>query len=344
MTIAVDAMGGDHAPRSNVEGAVAAALDFGLQVLLVGRRRELESELHRTGYRGTAIHIVDAEENVRFDEPSITPIRKKRRASIRVAAECVREGSAQGFFTAGHTGAAMVVAKMIVGAIEGIERPALAAVLPGLGRKRLLLDVGANVSCRPEHYREFALMGHFYAQEVLRIPRPRIALMSVGEEEGKGTDVTREVYGLLRESGLNFVGNCEGRDVYEGDVDVIVTDGFTGNVILKVSEGLAHLVEEALKQEITRSLQASMGFLLSKDAFRAFKKRLDYSEYGGAPLLGVRGACLIGHGRSNAKAVRNAIRAADEFVKLRISEKIRAKAQELWPTVGALGAARERGD
>jgi glycerol-3-phosphate acyltransferase PlsX len=331
MTIAIDAMGGDHAPRVNVEGAIAAGVDFGLDTLLVGRRREIEAELSRAGYNGDRIGVVDADEVVEFDEPSITPIRKKRRASVRVAAECVRDGRAEGMFTAGHTGAAMVVAKMIMGVVEGIDRPALATVLPGLGRKRVLLDVGANVSCRPEHYREFALMGHFYAQELLGIARPKIGLMSVGEEEGKGTDTTREVFALLKESGLNFTGNVEGRDVYSGDVDVIVTDGFTGNVILKVSESLAHLVEEALKQEITRSLQASMGFLLAKDAFRAFKKRLDYSEYGGAPLLGVKGACLIGHGHSSAKAVRNAVRAAHEFVRHRIPEKIRAQAAEFAP-------------
>jgi glycerol-3-phosphate acyltransferase PlsX len=331
MTIAVDAMGGDEAPRAVVEGAVAAAVDFGLDTLLVGRRREIEAELKRLGYAGGRIDVVDADEVVEFDEPSITPIRKKRRASVRVAAECVRDGRARGMFTAGHTGAAMVVAKMIMGVVEGIDRPALAAVLPGLGRKRVLLDVGANVICRPEHYREFALMGHFYAQEVLGIPKPKIGLMSVGEEEGKGTDTTREVFGLLKASGLNFIGNLEGRDVYAGDVDVIVTDGFTGNVILKVSESLAHMIEEALKEEITRSLQASMGFLLAKDAFRAFRKRLDYSEYGGAPLLGVNGACLIGHGRSTAKAVRNAVRAADVFVTHGIPEKIRAKALEFAP-------------
>jgi glycerol-3-phosphate acyltransferase PlsX len=336
MTIAVDAMGGDHAPRVNVEGAVAAALELGLDTVLVGRRREVEHELKKTGYRGSRVDVVDAEEVVAFDDPSIAPLRKKRRSSIRLAAECVRDGRANGMFTAGHTGAAMVVAKVIIGVVEGIDRPALATVLPGLERKRLLLDVGANVICRPEHYRDFALMGHFYAQEVLGIAKPKIGLMSVGEEEGKGTDVTREVFTLLKGSGLNFTGNCEGRDVYGGDVDVIVTDGFTGNVILKVSEGLAHLVEEALKQEITRSLQASMGFLLSKDAFRAFKKRLDYSEYGGAPLLGVRSACLIGHGRSNAKAVRNAIKAADQFARHHIPDKIRDKAREFAPQ-GARG-------
>jgi glycerol-3-phosphate acyltransferase PlsX len=324
-------MGGDHAPRVNVEGAIAAANELGLDSLLVGKRREIESELSRAGYTGSRIGVVDADEVVLFDEPSITPIRKKRRASIRIAAECVKDGRARGMFTAGHTGAALVVAKMIIGVVEGIDRPALATVLPGLGRKRVLLDVGANINCRPEHYREFALMGHFYAQEVLGIEKPRIGLMSVGEEEGKGTDAVKEVFTLLKESGLNFIGNVEGRDVYAGEVDVIVTDGFTGNVILKVSESLAHLVEEALKQEITRSLQASMGFLLSKDAFRAFKKRLDYSEYGGAPLLGVNGACFIGHGRSNAKAVRNAVRAADAFVRYGIPEKIRAKAKEFAP-------------
>ena len=331
MTIAVDAMGGDHAPRAVVEGAVAAAVELGLDTLLVGRRREIESELRRLSYTGNRISLVEADEVVAFDEPSITPIRKKRRASVRVAAECVRSGRARGMFTAGHTGAAMVVAKMIMGVLDGIDRPALAAVLPGLGRRRVLLDVGANVSCRPEHFREFALMGHFYAQEALGIAKPRIGLMSVGEEEGKGTDTTREVFGLLKASGLQFVGNVEGRDVYSGDVDVIVTDGFTGNVILKVSESLAHMVEEALKQEITRSLQASMGYLLSKDAFRSFKRRLDYSEVGGAPLLGVNGACLIGHGRSTAKAVRNAIRAAHDFAAHGIPEKIRVKALEFAP-------------
>src|SRR5512139_144546 len=243
MTIAVDAMGGDHAPGALVEGAVAAAVELGLDTLLVGRRREIESELRRLAYTGSRVSLVEADEVVAFDEPSITPIRKKRRASVRVAAECVRSGRARGMFTAGHTGAAMVVAKMIMGVLDGIDRPALAAVLPGLGRKRVFLDVGANVSCRPEHYREFALMGHFYAQEALGVAKPKIGLMSVGEEEGKGTDTTREVFRLLKSSGLQFVGNVEGRDVYAGDVDVIVTDGFTGNVILKVSESLAHMVE-----------------------------------------------------------------------------------------------------
>jgi glycerol-3-phosphate acyltransferase PlsX len=337
MTLAVDAMGGDNAPRAIVEGAVAAAVDFGLDLLLVGRRRELEALLLTTSYRGSRVGIADAEDVVGFDEPATTALRKKPRASVRVAAELVKSGAAEGLFTAGHTGAAMVTARAVLGVVEGIDRPALAAALPGLGRRRLLLDVGANVSCRVEHYREFALMGHFYAQEVLGIAKPKIGLLSVGEEDEKGTGTTREVLGILRKSGLNFVGNCEGRDVYGGnvDVDVIVTDGFTGNVVLKTSESLARLVEAALKQEITRSLQASMGFLLSRDAFRTFKKRLDYTEYGGAPLLGVKGAVVIGHGSSNAHAVRNGIKALQEYARRRIPEKIRAKARELAPLAPA---------
>jgi glycerol-3-phosphate acyltransferase PlsX len=337
MTLAVDAMGGDNAPRAIVEGAVAAAVDFGLDLLLVGRRRELEALLLTTSYRGSRVGIADAEDVVGFEEPATTALRKKPRASVRVAAELVKSGAAEGFFTAGHTGAAMVTARAVLGVVEGIDRPALAAALPGLGRRRLLLDVGANVSCRVEHYLEFALMGHFYAQEVLGIAKPKIGLLSVGEEDEKGTGTTREVLGILRKSGLNFVGNCEGRDVYGGnvDVDVIVTDGFTGNVVLKTSESLARLVEAALRQEITRSLQASMGFLLSRDAFRSFKKRLDYTEYGGAPLLGVKGAVVIGHGSSNAHAVRNGIRALQEYARRRIPEKIRAKARELAPLAPA---------
>lgn len=337
MTLAVDAMGGDHAPRATVEGAVAAAVDFGLDLLLVGRRREVEPLLLATSYRGSRVGVADAEDVVGFEEPATTALRRKPRASVRVAAELVASGAAEGFFTAGHTGAAMVTARAVLGVVEGIDRPALAAALPGLGRRRLLLDVGANVSCRVEHYLEFALMGHFYAQEVLGIPKPKIGLLSVGEEDEKGTGTTREVLGLLRKSGLNFVGNCEGRDVYGGnvDVDVIVTDGFTGNVVLKTSESLARLVEAALKQEITRSLQASMGFLLTRDAFRAFKKRLDYTEYGGAPLLGARGAVVIGHGSSNAHAVRNGIKSLHEYARRRIPEKIRSKARELAALVPA---------
>jgi phosphate acyltransferase len=327
--IAVDAMGGDHAPLVNVDGAVAAAREFGIESLLVGRTSELEPLLRDAGYRGSEIEIVEAPEVVAMDEPATTAIRKKRNSSIRVAANCVRDGRAQGLVSAGHTGAAMVSAKMVVGTIEGVDRPALATVLPNLTGHSLLLDVGANPDAKTPHFREFAVMGSIYAELVFGKRKPSIGLMSIGEEDSKGTDRTKEAFKVLKETGLNFIGNVEGRDVFNGTVDVIVTDGFTGNVILKVSEALAEMVENLLREEIKRTLQASVGFLLSKSAFRRFKQRLDYSEYGGAPLLGVKGCVIICHGRSSAKAVKNAIRFAAEFSRQNLAEKIQGQIAEL---------------
>ncbi len=238
MRIAVDAMGGDFAPQSPVQGAFQAAVEDGTSILLVGDRARLEAELAKLGDHGGRIEIVHAEEVVGMDEPAITPIRKKRRSSIRLCAELVKEGRAQAMVTAGNTGAAMIVAKMVIGTIAGVDRPALAAVLPNQTGRTVLLDVGANVDTKPQHLREFAVMGHFYAQEVLGTASPRIGLMSIGEEEGKGTDLTREVFKVLKRTGLNFVGNVEGRDVFNGSVDVIVCDGFVGNVVLKSAEAL----------------------------------------------------------------------------------------------------------
>jgi phosphate acyltransferase len=327
--IAVDAMGGDHAPLVNVDGAVAAAREYGIASLLVGRTAELEPLLHDAGYSGSDIEIVEAPEVVSMDEPATAAIRKKRNSSIRVAANCVRDGRAQGLVSAGHTGAAMVSAKMVVGMIEGVDRPALATVLPNLTGHCLLLDVGANPDTKTPHFREFAVMGSIYAELVFGKKKPSIGLMSIGEEESKGTDKTKEAFKALKETGLNFIGNVEGRDVFNGTVDVIVTDGFTGNVILKVSEALAEMVENLLREEIKRTLQASVGFLLSRSAFRRFKQRLDYSEYGGAPLLGVKGCVIICHGRSSAKAVKNAIRFAAEFSRRNLAEKIQAQIADL---------------
>ena len=329
MRIAVDAMGGDHAPLVNVDGAVAAAREFGIASLLVGRTSELEPLLRDAGFRGPEIEIVEAPEVVAMDEPATAAIRKKRNSSIRVAANCVRDGRAQGLVSAGHTGAAMVSAKMVVGTIEGVDRPALATVLPNLTGHSLLLDVGANPDAKTSHFREFAVMGSIYAELVFGKRKPSIGLMSIGEEDSKGTASTKEAFKVLKETGLNFVGNVEGRDVFNGTVDVIVTDGFTGNVILKVSEALAEMVENLLREEIKRTLQASVGFLLSKSAFRRFKQRLDYSEYGGAPLLGVKGCVIICHGRSSAKAVKNAIRFAAEFSRQNLAEKIQGQIAEL---------------
>jgi glycerol-3-phosphate acyltransferase PlsX len=329
LRIAVDAMGGDHAPLVNVDGAVAAAREFGIASLLVGRASELSRLLADSGYRGDEIEIVDAPEVVAMDEPATAAIRKKRNSSIRIAANCVRDGRAGGLVSAGHTGAAMVSAKMVVGTIEGVDRPALAAIVPNLTGHCLLLDVGANPDAKTSHFKEFAVMGSMYAELAFGRRNPSIGLMSIGEEDTKGTDRTKEVFKILKETGLNFIGNVEGRDVFSGTVDVIVTDGFTGNVILKVSESLSEMVEKLLREEIKRTLQASVGFLLSRAAFRRFRQRLDYSEYGGAPLLGVKGCVIICHGRSSAKAIKNAIRFAAEFSRQNLAEKIQAKIAEL---------------
>jgi glycerol-3-phosphate acyltransferase PlsX len=329
MRIAVDAMGGDHAPQVNVDGAVAAAREFGIATLLVGRAAELTRLLGDSGYTGGDIGIVDAADVVEMDEHPVAALRKKRNSSIRVAANCVRDGRAAGLVSAGHTGAAMVAAKLFIGTIEGVDRPALAAVLPNLTGHCLLLDVGANPEAKTQHFKEFAVMGSIYAQLVFGKPAPSIGLMSIGEEDTKGSDRTKEAFKTLKETGLHFIGNVEGRDVFNGRVDVIVTDGFTGNVILKVSESLSEMVEQLLREEIKRTLKASVGFLLSRDAFRRFKTRLDYSEYGGAPLLGVKGCVIICHGRSSAKAVKNAIRLAAEFSRQSLAQKIQSSIAEL---------------
>jgi glycerol-3-phosphate acyltransferase PlsX len=329
MRIAVDAMGGDHAPHVNVDGAIAAAREFGIASLLVGRVSELEPLLEDSGYTGSDIELVDAPEVVTMDDPATAAIRKKRNSSIRVAANCVRDGRAEGLVSAGHTGAAMVSAKMVIGTIEGVDRPALATILPNLSGHCLLLDVGANPDAKTPHFKEFAVMGSLYAKLAFGKANPSIGLMSIGEEDSKGTDRTKEAFKVLKETGLNFIGNVEGRDVFNGSVDVIVTDGFTGNVILKVSEALAEMVEKLLREEIKRTLKASVGFLLSRSAFRSFKSRLDYSEYGGAPLLGVKGCVIICHGRSTAKAIKNAIRFAAEFSRQGLAEKIQSSIADL---------------
>jgi glycerol-3-phosphate acyltransferase PlsX len=330
MKIAVDAMGGDHAPEVTVDGALAAAQDLGIETILTGDSERLASLLDRRDRRWREwIELVHAPEVIGMHEPATSAIRKKRNSSIRVAANLVREGRADGLVSAGHTGAAMVSAKMVIGTIEGVDRPALAAIVPNLGGFCLLLDVGANPECKNQHFREFAVMGHLYAQLLFDKPSPSIGLMSIGEEDTKGTDRTKEAFKVLKETGLNFIGNVEGNDVFNGRCDVIVTDGFTGNVLLKASESLGEMIEKSLREEILRSVRASVGFLLSKSAFRAFKARIDYSEYGGAPLLGVKKCCIIGHGRSSAKAIKNAIRMAAEFSRKRLAEHIQESIAEL---------------
>lgn len=312
LPVALDAMGGDHAPQATVQGAVEAAREHGIEVLLVGRENVLKRELVRFGaVRG--IHIVDASEVVAMDDPPIAPVRQKKESSMAVALRLVRDGLAGAFVSAGNTGAAMVAAKLILGTLAGVDRPALAAPVPNVSGQTLLIDAGANVDCKPKHLLEFAIMGHFYSHLVFGVPAPRVGLLSNGEEEGKGDRVTVAAYDLLADAKLSFVGNVEGRDIFAGTVDVVACDGFVGNVVLKTAEGLGEMVVKLLRQEARRLPLSALGFLLAKGALSSFKRRVDYAEYGGAPLLGVRGAVLIGHGRSNPKAIRNALRFAHRF-------------------------------
>lgn len=328
--IALDAMGGDHAPREIVLGALEASREYPVDILLVGRENDIRRELTAAKTPlPSNISIVHASEVVEMNDTPLSPLRRKRDSSIRVCANLVAEGKADSFVSAGNTGAAWTSAKMVIGMIEGVSRPALAAVLPRVGGHTLLLDVGANVDTKPQHLREFAVMGHFYAQMVFDLDSPRVGLMSIGEEEGKGNELTKETFRILKDTGLNFLGNAEGRDVYNGNFDVIVCDGFIGNVVLKASEALAEMVRHTLREELTSNPLRKLGAFLSRGAFEAFRRRVDYSEYGGAPLLGIRGGCIIGHGRSNAKAVKNAVRVAHELISGGILQKIQTKIIDL---------------
>jgi glycerol-3-phosphate acyltransferase PlsX len=329
LRIAVDAMGGDHAPRAAVEGACLAAIEDGACVLLVGDRARVQAEVDRLRRPCERIEIVHADEVVEMHDPPITPIRKKRRSSMRICAQLVKEGRAQAMVTAGNTGAAMIAAKMVIGTIDGVDRPALAAVFPNSNGRTVVLDVGANLDSKPEHLRQFAVMGHFYAQEVLGTASPRVGLLSVGEEDVKGTGLTKEVFRVLKTTGLNFIGNVEGRDFFNGNADVVVCDGFVGNAVLKAAESMASLFGKMLRQALQKSARTKLGAALAKPAFDELKRQLDYAEYGAAPLLGVRGGCFIGHGRSNPRAIRSAVRRAVEFCAADLHNKIRDKVAEL---------------
>ena len=323
LTIAVDAMGGDHAPKSEVEGAVQAARSLGVKVILVGQQDVVREELARhSGASGLPIEIVHATEVITMSD-SVDAVRKKRGSSVHVAARLVRDGVAAGFVSAGNTGAVMATAKMVHGLVKGVDRPALAGVLPTVkGSPVVVVDVGANVNCSESMLAQFAVMGEIYSRIILRRPKPRVGILSIGEEDHKGNELTRAAMRLLKNLNLNFIGNVEGRDIYTGQVDVIVCDGFVGNVALKVSEGLVEMVKHLLQESLESTITRKLGYVLSKAAFTDFKKRVDYSEYGGAPLLGVRGVCIICHGRSNANAVKNAIRVASEFAQGKINQQI----------------------
>lgn len=321
-------MGSDSAPHAEIDGALAATRDLGVKVILVGQTHKVEPELRRCGWRSDGdrgIELVEAAEVIGMNEPVAAAVRRKKQSSLRIGSKLVSEGLADGFVSAGNTGAAMATAKMVIGMLPGVDRPALAAMIPTRARKpTLLLDVGANSECKAHHLVQFAIMGDAYSRAVLGTTKPAVGLMSIGEEEAKGNDLTKEAFPLLRElSGINFVGNVEGRDLFSGAVDVIVTDGFTGNVMLKLAEGLTDAMLSMIKRELTSSAVTKAGAVLAKPAFQNIKKRLDYSEYGGAPLLGVSRMVVIGHGSSNARAIRNAIRSVKEFSENRASERIK---------------------
>lgn len=325
VTIAVDAMGGDHAPKSEVEGAIRAVRALKVRVILVGKQDILNRELDQhDGARELPIEIRHASEVVTMDDSAARAVRTKRDSSIRVASRLVREGAAHGVVTAGNTGAAMATAKMVQGMIRGVDRPALASAFPTLKSNRpvIVVDVGANVDCSARMLAQFAIMGDIYARVIFRNPQPRVGLLSIGEEEHKGNELTRSVTPLLKSLPIHFIGNVEGGDIYAGDTDVIVCDGFVGNVALKVSEGLVDMIGHMLRDSLKTTISRKVGYLLARSAFTEFKKRVDYSEYGGAPLLGVKGVCIITHGRSNANAIKNAIRVAAEFAGGKINKRI----------------------
>ncbi len=322
-TVAVDAMVGDAAPRVEVEGAVLAARSYPVKILLVGRQEILRRELaeHLTDH--LPIEIVNANEIITMDDAAAKAVRAKKDSSVRVAARLVRQGRAQGMVSAGNTGAIMATAKIVMGTLSGVYRPALASVFPTLkGTAAVLIDVGANVDSTPQMLTQFALMGEVYSRLICRMDRPRVGLLSIGEEEHKGNELTKGATPLLKQLPINYIGNVEGRDVYSGQADVIVCDGFIGNVALKVSEGLVETIKYIIQESLTATVTRKIGYVLSRAAFDDFKKRLDYSEYGGAPLLGVKGVCIICHGRSNPNAIKNAIRVAFEFSEGRVNEEI----------------------
>jgi len=327
--IAVDAMGGDHAPERPVEGAVLAVRELGIPVTLVGREAEVRRELAAHDAAHLDIEVVNADDVIEMNDVVVTALRKKKNSSLRVAAKLVRDGHATAMVSAGNTGAVMAVAKIVIGTLTGINRPALTTTVPNVRSKTVWLDVGANVEVKPEGFREFAIMGRIYACDILGIENPRIGLLSVGAEEGKGTDLTRETHKLLKSDVPNFIGNVEGRDLFNGNCDVVVCDGFTGNVSLKALESVVETLQLFLRQEMERSWRTKLGYLLARPAFRSFKKRVDYAEFGGAPLLGLRGCTLICHGGSSPLALRNAVRAAQEYVRKGVSRRIEQRMGEL---------------
>ncbi|MDD5044084.1 MAG: phosphate acyltransferase PlsX, partial [Candidatus Omnitrophica bacterium] len=322
MKIAVDAMGGDYAPDVVVSGAVAAAQEYDVDIILVGDQPRIEKLLSKSGYKGERITIRHASEVVGMSEPAATSFRRKKDSSIARAIELVKNNQADAFFSAGNTGAVVCAATLSLGLLPGIERPGIAIIVPTLHGISLIVDVGANIDPKPLHLMQYGVMADAYSRYILNKSKPVVGLLNIGEEESKGTDFMKETHNLFSKSKLNFIGNVEGKDLFSGKCDCVVCDGFVGNVALKVSESLAETLYIFLKREFMSSIMGKIGVLFLLPAIRRFKKRMDYSEYGGAPLFGVNGVVMIGHGRSNVKAIKNAIRVASEEVERNVNEKI----------------------
>ncbi len=337
MKVAVDAMGGDFAPRAVVEGAVKAAQEHKIEILLVGDEKIVKKEFERLNKSKAKITFINASEAIGMGE-GILSFRKKQRSSIRIGTQLVKEGDAEAFVSNGNTGAIVYISKKILGALKGVEKPALSLLVPTLKGLTLLIDVGANVNCRPSHLVQFSVMGHIFMENVMGLKNPKIGLMSIGEEDSKGNELTREVFAKLQASTLNFIGNVEGKDTYTVKADIIVSDGFTGNVALKVSEGVVETIFYMARNEIMKNIFAKVGLFLMKRNLRKLYKKVDYTEYGGAQLLGINGVCIIGHGRSNPTAVKNAIGLAKDFVVNKVQEKIQNEIANLSHILGEVEA------
>ncbi|MBI5191414.1 MAG: phosphate acyltransferase PlsX [Nitrospirae bacterium] len=327
--IALDAMGGDHAPEVPVSGAVEAARELGVGIVLVGNTGVVERELAKHDASGLDITIRHASQVVEMEESASVVLRKKKDSSIRVATTMVKSGEAVAVVSAGHSGATMATAFFVLGTVKGVERPAIGAFMPTVNGVSLIVDAGANVDCKPMHLMQFAIMGDVFARQVWGLGKPNIGLLSIGEEDTKGNELTREAFKLLKESRLNFIGNIEGRDVFNGRADIIVCDGFIGNVAIKISEGLVEAMNSLLKKEIEEAIGGQLGYLLLRPAFKKFKKKLDYAEFGGAPLLGINGISMICHGHSTPKAIKNGIKLARDFHSKHVNRHIQADIERM---------------
>lgn len=333
MKVAVDAMGGDFGPRVTVEGALKASREYKIETLLVGREDLIKKEYERLDNSKAKVTIINATEAIGMGEGMVS-FRRKKRSSIRIGAELVKKGEAEAFVSTGNTGAVVYLSKKILGALKGVEKPALSLLVPNLKGLTLLIDVGANVNCRPHHLEQFGVMGHIFMESVLGLKNPKVALMSVGEEDSKGNELTKEAFEKLQASSLNFIGNIEGKDMYSGKADIIVSDGFTGNVALKVSEGAVETFFYMARTELMKNFFSKIGLFLMKRHLKKIYKKIDYAEYGGAQLLGINGVCIIGHGRSNPNAVKNAVGLAKDFVQNKVQEKIQNRIANISHSIG----------